>query len=205
MAYPVIGGSTNYTYGVHGIWGYTLELPNSNVPQATSRFLSTCLFLASWVFDCNENLIPDVHELALGLATDCNGNGTLDECEVLPDCNENGIADACDVYFDISGDCNANLIPDECDLLVAPYVDCNQNNVLDVCEAVDNGDFDNDGVVDLTDFAALPPCFRGPKILPVPPIPQCTAMCSAAFDLDHDFDVDLRDIALFANRFQAVE
>jgi hypothetical protein len=49
--------------------------------------------------DCNSNQVPDGYELAEGLATDCDGDGTLDECEVAAgaaDCNGNRIPDACE-------------------------------------------------------------------------------------------------------------
>ena len=42
------------------------------------------------------------------IGTDCNGNGTADDCEILagdvPDTNGNGVPDECDVTGDVNGD-----------------------------------------------------------------------------------------------------
>ncbi|MCA9311582.1 MAG: VCBS repeat-containing protein [Phycisphaerales bacterium] len=61
--------------------------------------------------DCNQNGTPDVMELSP--ATDCNGNGILDEC---------------DIDFGLSGNCDGDMIPDECE------EDCNANGIPDECE-----------------------------------------------------------------------
>jgi hypothetical protein len=76
------------------------------------------------------------------LASDCNGDGILDECEVLagaPDINGNMRPDACEP------DCNANLQPDEFDL---PGNDCNLNFTPDECD-IDSTDPDGDGLMSL--------------------------------------------------------
>jgi len=60
-----------------------------------------------------------------GTATDCNGNGILDECELLAgdalDCNENGLPDSCDIAGGTSSDINQNGTPDECEETLVPY------------------------------------------------------------------------------------
>ena len=177
VAYPVYGGSTNYTYGDLGLWGLTFELDDS-VPDAYQYSLPVMLMLGHWAFDCNENGIPDIDELAAG-GPDCNLNNTLDECEAdcdadgvpdmceiaagAADCNYNAIPDDCDIDSGNSEDCNLDGVPDECEL------DCNRNGVLDECEigeglAADcsgNGipdacepDCDGNGIADSCDILA---------------------------------------------------
>ncbi len=59
---------------------------------------------------------------------DCNGNGTIDSCDIdlgiSLDCNTNGVPDECDIAFGQSADLNANAIPDECENGVAPEPQC---------------------------------------------------------------------------------
>lgn len=65
-------------------------------------------------------------------ASDCNGNGVDDLCDVLSgtsaDCNANGIPDECDIASAASLDRDANGVPDECD------PDCNGNGIIDGCD-----------------------------------------------------------------------
>lgn len=88
------------------------------------------------------------------------------------DCNENGISDADDIASGTSGDCNANGLPDECESL---------------------GDADEDGDLDLLDFAAFRECAGGSGVALGP---GCERM-----DLDGDEDVDLLDFACLMSRF----
>ena len=54
----------------------------------------------------------------MGTAADCNGNGTLDSCDIASgaaaDCNSNAIPDTCDIASGASTDLNGNSRPDEC-------------------------------------------------------------------------------------------
>lgn len=93
--------------------------------------------------DCNQDGIPDSVQISEG---DCNANGVLDECDlnasdpdgdgfVATDCNGNGLPDACEV------DCDGNGIPDACDLDAADpdgdglvAADCDGNGVPDACD-----------------------------------------------------------------------
>ena len=61
------------------------------------------------------------------------------------------------------------------------------------------GDLDDDGDVDLNDFATFAACYYGSAIT-VPP-PSCTLEQFTASDLDEDGDVDLSDFSTFALNF----
>ncbi|MCB9850348.1 MAG: VCBS repeat-containing protein [Phycisphaerales bacterium] len=56
------------------------------------------------------------------------------------------------------------------------------------------GDFDGDGDVDQSDFAAFVDCLNGPVSPPAPSSAACADAC-AALDVDLDNDVDLADLA----------
>jgi hypothetical protein len=65
------------------------------------------------------------------------------------------------------------------------------------------GDFDDNGNIDLDDYAALAVCVGTPGERPAPNDPDittCEVECYNAFDFDDDFDVDLKDFAAFARR-----
>jgi len=75
--------------------------------------------------------------LGLPAASDCNGNGLLDSCEVgtgaAPDCNGNGVPDSCDIASGVATDCNANGRPDSCDIAQGASSDFNSNGRPDEC------------------------------------------------------------------------
>ncbi|MFT4593895.1 MAG: putative outer membrane repeat protein [Phycisphaerales bacterium] len=92
-------------------------------------------------FDCNENGIDDVEDIANQTSFDCDGNGVPDECQ--PDCDGDGWIDACDNEGDCDDDgipdnceldCNGNGIPDGCDIIFGISEDCNENGVPDECD-----------------------------------------------------------------------
>jgi hypothetical protein len=60
----------------------------------------------------------------------------------------------------------------------------------------ETGDFDNDGDVDLNDYAAFAECASGPN-----PASPPAAACRAAFDPDKDGDVDHQDYSEFMINF----
>ena len=63
-----------------------------------------------------------------------------------------------------------------------------------------DGDFDENGEVDLEDYTALVECMAGEGVLPGPDDPAvttCEVECLNAFDFDEDRDVDLMDFACF--------
>lgn len=97
---------------------------------------------------------------------DCNGNGTLDICDISSgvelDCNENGISDSCDISLGISNDTNSNGIPDICECLEDTNGDLavNVTDLLMLLAAWGPNpghvaDFNDDGNVNVTDLLAL--------------------------------------------------
>jgi hypothetical protein len=99
--------------------------------------------------------------------------------------------------LDCSPDCNSNGYFDGDDISAGTSLDCNSNGSPDDCEMIDDGDFDNDGSVDLQDAAGLLDCLNGPGTAPDPTISECADLCLDAFDDDADSDVDLNDAAGF--------
>jgi hypothetical protein len=147
------------------------------------------LFMGSELFVTNtaDGTVLRVTAEDFGIGN-CNGNFTLDECELAngrPDCNENGQPDSCDL---LDNDCNDNYVPDTCES------DTDGDGIIDACDL--SGDFDEDGDVDLEDFSLLRTCleFSGPNVEPV--FDECSF-----FDSDDDNDVDLFDMNAFAAVF----
>jgi len=126
------------------------------------------------------NLTNTAAGLAIAFASECDGNGVLD---------------ACDIAAGTAADCNGNTVPDSCE------PDCNANGVADECDAIGGGDFDGDGDVDAADAAALTDCLAGPNLPPAPMAASCSPSCLAAFDLDGDNDIDLADFGIFVRLF----
>lgn len=111
---------------------------------------------------------------------------------VLGDCDSNGSPDTCDP------DCDGNRVTDACQIAACPAdnascADCNNNGALDVCAADLLGDYTEDGLLDLDDHAPFTECLAGPAGLPLSD--ACRPLCLAAFDLDEDGDIDLKDAA----------
>tara|TARA_Y100000589_G_scaffold55435_1_gene45921 strand:+ start:2430 stop:4712 length:2283 start_codon:yes stop_codon:yes gene_type:complete len=104
--------------------------------------------------DCNENNLPDLYDLLLGISLDCNGNGIPDECDIEDgtesDCDANGIPDSCDIADGLYADCDGNGVPDQCD------EDCNGNGIPDACDLADGTapDCNGNGIPDSCDIAA---------------------------------------------------
>ncbi|GJM26448.1 MAG: hypothetical protein DHS20C16_28630 [Phycisphaerae bacterium] len=68
--------------------------------------------------------------------------------------------------------------------------------------AVQYGDADVDGDVDLADYAVMFDCLNGPNVAPNPASPPPTsADCLEAFDADQDGDVDLEDFRAMQENF----
>ncbi|HNQ22537.1 MAG TPA: hypothetical protein PKK06_05525 [Phycisphaerae bacterium] len=115
------------------------------------------------------------------------------------------------VVLRTSLDCNRNRLPDDCDLdCGAPggrcavpgcgqSMDCNGTGLPDECELLAGGDYTADGQVDLNDYQAFVECQGGPAVPPASG--DCADTCLAAFDAEHDGDVDLADFAVFQTNF----
>lgn len=58
-------------------------------------------------------------------------------------------------------------------------------------------DFDEDGDIDIDDFAVFDDCMAGPGLPPDPTFPVSPAQCLGAFDFDDDGDVDWNDSQVF--------
>ena len=105
-------------------------------------------------FDCNNNGVPDLCDIAQG-GHDCNGNGELDECEIatgsVPDCNSNGVPDECDAGT-TEPDCNLNNIPDVCEIADGSEFDCDLDGVPDSCKSGPFFDCNNNGIPDECDY-----------------------------------------------------
>ncbi len=109
--------------------------PAAGVEDCNQNMLDdTCETAIGYTPDCNGNGFPDECDIADGFSSDCNVNGVPDECEPFADCNRNGVFDACDIADGTSGDCNGNGRPDECDIAVGFSEDCNGNGIPDECE-----------------------------------------------------------------------
>ncbi|MHC4649982.1 MAG: hypothetical protein ACYTES_03895, partial [Planctomycetota bacterium] len=83
---------------------------------------------------------------------DCNGNGVLDDCEILSgqadDVNGNGVPDECDVPGDLDGDGSVGIT--DFLILLARWGPC-----PDPCPPACLGDLDGDCVVGINDFLTL--------------------------------------------------
>ncbi|MFL2857887.1 MAG: proprotein convertase P-domain-containing protein [Planctomycetota bacterium] len=122
-------------------------------PGAVDSLLVAAVGPAAGNLDCNNNGIPDADEIASG-ASDCDGNGLLDECQ--DDCDNDGIADACEILAG-AADCNGNFLPDTCEI-AAGAADCDFDGALDSCELLQGtaDDCNLDGVIDNCEIAANP-------------------------------------------------
>ncbi len=134
----------------------------------------------------------------LGGASDCNGNGFTDQCDIefgtSEDCNGNGVPDECDIENRDSLDQDGDLQPDECqDTRISFHRgDVNGDSNLDVSDAVgtleylfagstqppclEACDFNNDWTIDISDaVSSLNYLFLGgaPPAAPGPPESAC--------------------------------
>jgi hypothetical protein len=159
--------------------------------------------------------VTDSEDISSGNSQDCDENQIPDEC--VFDCNRNGLADPCDIIQGASADCDMDIFPDECE------ADYDADGAIDDCD----GDIDNDGVpnapdvcdesplgipvastgipifdfnadcrINLADYSAMDNC-----ILVSGPNDPTPASCLTRYDIDHDADVDLADVAVFQRAF----
>jgi hypothetical protein len=103
-------------------------------------------------FDCNQNGLPDINDIASTPALDCNSNGRIDICESgYNDCNSNSLPDSCDIASGTSADADSNGVPDSC------QPDCNLNNLPDAWEIATGRatDYNADGIPDTCQGAVM--------------------------------------------------
>lgn len=73
------------------------------------------------------------------------------------------------------------------------------STIVPGCSVTPDGDYDNNGQVNLADYAHFADCMAGPQSPPAPVIQGSSAgACLAAFDFNTDGDVDSQDYATFA-------
>jgi hypothetical protein len=102
-------------------------------------------FQSGWQ-DCNGNGFVDDNEVLTGITPDCNGNGHPDDCDIAAgtslDCAGEGIPDECEP------DCNNSGIADSCDIVLRMSEDCAGDGVPDECET----DCDQNSTADSCDL-----------------------------------------------------
>jgi hypothetical protein len=114
--------------------------------------------------DCDGNAVPDECDIADG-AADCNGDGTMDVCDLGEDCNGNSVPDACDIADGVDDDCDGNGRPDSCD--IADGGDANDNGELDACEVTPYRNL-NSGLISDTAAEAIFAADNGDSIEAMP-------------------------------------
>ncbi|MBU0718965.1 MAG: hypothetical protein KJ749_12005, partial [Planctomycetes bacterium] len=157
--------------------------------------------------DCNSNTIPD------GCETDCDGNGIPDSCVPPPDSDNDGLNDCQDrcplttplgkCFCPPTGECCwpqfefclPNYPPSSCQAMSGVpeclSLPCRQGCLL--------GDANDDGDLDLHDFAVMQRSFTGPAERPdyVEPLQDYWLV----FDFEDDIDIDLGDFQVFEENF----
>lgn len=113
-----------YIYGYDGNdWIESASLAASNAAEGSHFGSGVAVHCATAVIgaplDDGAGSDPGSAYVFHGLS-DCNGNGTLDICDLAQgtseDCNHNGLPDECDIASGLSDDCNENALPDECEI-----------------------------------------------------------------------------------------
>jgi hypothetical protein len=105
--------------------------------------------------DCNGNGSLDACDILGGDSTDLDSDGTPDDCQ--SDCNENGTPDLQEIAAgapDVDGDlvldacepdCDADAKPDDWEIATGQEADCNGNDVPDSCDIADGLEKDCNG------------------------------------------------------------
>ncbi len=162
-----------------------------------------------WCRDCNDNTIPD------GCEDDCDGNGIPDDCVFPADTDGDGLDDCLDLCPETTAGgvcvcplfgeccwsdgtyCLMDYPPDLC-VLQNGVPDC----IADPCrEGCLLGDFNDDGDLDLRDFAVMQTGFSGSKEWPQYEEPDLKYWLK--FDFDDDQDIDLSDYRVFTEHISS--
>ncbi len=213
---PNCGGSLDCAINVNGEGNGVPD--ECEIDCQPNGFPDACDIFSGRSNDCQlpiGNTVPDECE------PDCDGDGIPDTCEVITDCDGDGVEDCVDLC-PCSTPINACLPPYNqlviccfpsgiytntltwsmcitsggtpvCDNPpVCPGTPCRQSSCRDGCLI---GDYDDDGDLDLADFAGFQRCFGGDvsSVGYVVPSPEC----AFHFDFNGDVDVDLEDYADF--------
>ncbi|MEM8712797.1 MAG: hypothetical protein AAGG01_17735, partial [Planctomycetota bacterium] len=113
-------GSDSFTYRLVGL---------GSCNYAQSEEITVSLFVNAQAPDCNGNCQDDQVDVANGLATDCDGDGVLTECQSgIEDCNGNGVPDCQDLADGTESDVNGNGVADSCESLNSTYCSSMQNS-----------------------------------------------------------------------------
>jgi len=159
--------------------------------------------------DCNGNTVPD------GCEPDCDGDGIPSGCDNNEDTDGDGIDDCLDLCPQTST-LNACTCPDpvcccflECQICFKNEFDwesCLASSGVPDCvpspvcrDGCILGDVNDDGTVDLIDFAGLQGCFTGQSGAGSAEEPS--AECQRVFDYTVDMTVSLSDYELFMEQF----
>ena len=147
---PVFFGSVSIILLLLGVGAFFPHQAEALLSDVEARVLAEVgwfylLAVGIFLFSVTILCISRYGNLKLGpddCEPDCNGNGTVDECDIAggePDCNDNGVPDETDISSGTSTDCDGNTVPDEC------QDDCNTNGVADPCDITAGTSLDCDG------------------------------------------------------------
>ena len=193
-------------------------------PDGSTRFGESLAIVGDLIVSGAPGTIGDDHGAVyfLSLTTDCNANSVPDECELstypATDCDDDGVIDQCAIRGLTRRDCNFNDQIDTCELLLAGdhdgdydidlndaahFIDCMTEPCnSEPCMAPTYGntccalsDMDEDGDVDLLDYATLQRAYTGVLGLDCNRNGKPDATEYGGPDIDGDFDIDLADYA----------
>jgi len=145
--YKISGGSSDYSYGVRGLWAFLIELAHAQMPGICQQVLTGMLYLGEWIWtiDCNGNGVDDPEDIAKGTSRDRNHNNIPDECEPLADLNCDGERNNFDIdpfVLALTDPAGYKQKHPDCDIL--------------------RGDINGDGVVDNFDIDLFVELLTGP-------------------------------------------
>ncbi|MBL9141060.1 MAG: hypothetical protein JNK53_04275 [Phycisphaerae bacterium] len=137
-----ITGATEPMHGNrHGVIGGDVVMVRSGTPAPSLKVWSASMF------DCDEDGMPDPAQIWEGAGQDCNLNGQLDSCDLalglLSDADNDGTPDVC------AQDCDGNGTPDLTQIRLGAPTACDDPALLASCAiAMGAQDSNGDGVVD---------------------------------------------------------
>ncbi len=170
MRVPAVSGGSVHNVTA-GYYGYSNRTVSATAYPAGATELNIILGGCDNDGDCDDGVYCNgqetcdaLHQCQPGTAIDCDDevactidscNESTDSCDHLPDnayC-DNGVFCDGQETCDLALDCQAGASPCSGDTW------CDEDD--DTCVAYGDGDFDNDGDVDLNDFAGFQRCFGG--------------------------------------------